>query len=504
MKILDAEQTRAWDAFTIEHENLKSGDLMNRAAQAFVRWFTDQYRDSNRPVWIICGTGNNGGDGLAIARYLNLKFYSVRLFIGNFSKKYSPDFEIQLKNLPVRGAVPVVWMEGGSALPKIPADVVVIDALFGSGLTRALEGNWQILGHHLNQLSNEIVAVDVPSGLFIDRHTSGVVVRATHTFSFETPKMAFFFAENAEKVGNWHFSSIGLNPAFLKTASGNHFFITRELVKNFLKKRKPFDHKGTFGHAFLVAGSLGKAGAAILAARAAMRSGAGLLTVLAAKSVLFPLQIGVPEAICAPDVHENWPSQLPQNIEKFNAVGIGPGIGTEVETLHLLEILLKKVKNPLVLDADALNLLAAMPRLLKNLPINSIITPHPKEFERLFGKTENDFVRHDLAVQKAKELQIFIVLKGGRTLVATPDGQSFFNSTGNPGMATAGSGDVLTGLLTGLLAQGYSPLETCLLGVFLHGLAGDLAAVQRSKEALLAGDLVDFLGNAFCSLGFDS
>lgn len=500
MKILTAEQTQNWDKFTADHENLKSGDLMNRAAPAFVKWFTNIYRDSNRPVWIICGTGNNGGDGLAIARYLHAKFYPVRIFVGNFSKKYAPDFDIQLKNLPPRGAVPLVWMEGGSSLPKIPADVVLIDAIFGAGLNRPLEGNWQILAHHLNNAPNEKVAVDVPSGLFIDKFTTGAVVEAARTFSFETPKLAFFFAENAPKIGEWAFGSIGLTPAFLEKIEPKNHFITRETVKKLRKKRRPFDHKGTFGHALLIAGSHGKTGAAILATQGCLRSGTGLVTVQAAKSSVLPLQIAAPEAMCLPDEHDFWASKLLPNFEKYDAVGIGPGIGTEVETLKVLENLLKKTKNPIVLDADALNLIAAMPRLLKNLPPNSVITPHPKEFERLFGKSENSFDRHEIALAKARELQIFIVLKGAHTLIACPDGQSFFNSTGNPGMATGGSGDVLTGILTGLLAQKIGPKSACILGVFLHGLAGDLAAAEKSQESLVAGDIAAFLGKAFLEI----
>ncbi len=500
MKILTAEQTQAWDKHTVDHEILKPGDLMNRAAQAFVRWFTNHYRDSNRPVWIVCGTGNNGGDGLAIARYLHAKFYPVRIFVGNFSKKYSADFDIQLKNLPPRGAVPLVWMEGGSSLPKIPQEVVLIDAIFGAGLNRPLEGNWQILAHHINNAPNEKVAVDVPTGLFIGRHTTGTVIAAARTFSFETPKLAFFFAENAQKIGLWEYSSIGLVPSFLENIVGKNHFITRETAKKLRKNRRVFDHKGTFGHALLVAGSLGKTGAAILAAQGCLRSGAGLVTVQASKSAVLPLQIAAPEAMCLPDDHDFWASKLISSFEKYDAIGIGPGIGSEVETLKVLENVLKKAKISLVLDADALNLLAAMPRLLKNLPPNTILTPHPKEFERLFGKSENGFDRQELALAKARELGIFIVLKGAHTLVACPDGQSFFNSTGNPGMATGGSGDVLTGILTGLLAQKYDQKSACILAVFLHGLAGDLAAAEKSQEALVAGDIVQFLGKAFLSL----
>ncbi len=500
MKILTAEQTQAWDHFTAKQESLKPGDLMNRAAQAFVRWFTAVYPDSNRPVWIVCGTGNNGGDGLAIARYLHSKFYSVRIHIGHFTKKYSPDFEIMLKNLPPRGAVPVVWMEARAALPKPPVEAIVIDAIFGAGLNRPLDGNWQILAHHLNGLPNEKVAVDVPTGLFIDRPTAGTVVEANRTFSFETPKLAFFFPENAAKVGQWAFASIGLAPEFLEQVPPRNHFTTRELTRKLLKRRHPFDHKGTFGHALLLAGSLGKAGAAILATSGCLRSGAGLVSVQAAKAALGPLQTALPEAMCLPDEHESWLSKPQPSFEKYDAVGIGPGIGTEVETLKVLENALKKAKCPLVLDADALNLLAAMPRLLKVLPQNAILTPHPKEFERLFGRTENSFERHELALSKARELGVFIVLKGAHTLVACPDGQSFFNSTGNPGMATGGSGDVLTGIITGLLAQRYDARSACVLGVFLHGLAGDFGAAEKSQESLVAGDIASFMGRAFLEI----
>jgi NAD(P)H-hydrate epimerase len=336
--------------------------------------------------------------------------------------------------------------------------------------------------------------------MFADQPTTGVSIEADYTFSFELPKLGFMFPENAERVGEWHCETIGLSPDFIREENTPWHYLDANEVKPLLKFRQKFDHKGTFGHALIVAGGYGKVGAAVLAAKACLRSGAGLVTAHVPKCAYSILQTAVPEAMASVDDHEFDVTCFGEELIRFQAIGAGPGIGTNQLTIKALEELLEKSGKPLVLDADALNILAAHPGLIKKIPRHSILTPHPKEFERLFGKTENSFARNGLQRKKAQELDICLILKGSNTAVAAPDGSCWFNTTGNPGMATGGTGDVLTGILTGLLAQGYSSFDAARLGVYLHGLAGDLAAADFQQEAMIAGDVIEYLGKAFKKL----
>ncbi len=496
MKIFTATQTQAWDRYTIEQEPITSIDLMNRAVQVLTDWFALNYT-SNRPVVVFCGTGNNGGDGIGLAKLLNWLNFDAKVVVCDFAAKRSVDFEAQIDSISQQRSIEVEWHSNAQSLPVIPSNALIVDALFGSGLNRPLEGTWAQVVEYLNQLPNEVLSIDLPSGLLADAHTPGAaVVRATQTFSFERPKRAFFFPENAERVGEWSFRSIGLHPAFEeKNDSFFHFLSERDAVSLF-RPRSKFAHKGTFGHALMVAGSFGKMGAAVLSAQACLRSGAGLLTVHAPRSGNIILQTNVPEAMVSADHRAKYWAEVP-DLQVYASIGVGPGIGKEAETAVALGRLLRAYDKPLVMDADALNLLSENPDFWAFLPKNSILTPHPKEFERLFGKSANDFQRNDLQREKAQEHGVFIVLKGAHTAIACPDGECWFNSSGNPGMATGGSGDVLTGILTGLMAQGYAPKAAAQLGVYLHGLAGDFAAAELSQEALTAGDIIDYLGDAW-------
>ena len=499
MKLYTTKQIRAWDAYTIEHEPVASVELMNRAAGAFVDWLVVHYPDTNRPVWIFAGTGNNGGDGVAAARLLHQRFYETKVFVCAFGGKHSADFDAQIAALPPHRAVEVYELPSAANLPAIPANVLIVDALFGSGLTRPLEGVWAKTVDWLNDLPNEIVAIDLPSGLFADKHTPGPSVHASRTFSFETPKLAFFFPENVERVGEWAFGSIGLHAGFPKNNDSRFHFLTPSEVRLMVKKRSRFSHKGTYGHALLLNGSHGSMGAAVLAAEACLRAGVGLLMVHVPGCGYNILQTRVPEAMCSTDANDTYWTELP-DLSHYTAIGAGCGIGQNAQTAQALKRLLQTTEVPLVLDADALNILAKHPNWFSFLPKNTVLTPHPKEFERLFGPSADDFERNALQRAKAQEYQIFILLKGAYTAIACPDGSCWFNSTGNPGMATGGSGDVLTGIITGLLAQGYAPQKACLLGVYLHGLAGDLAATEKSQEGLLAGDIATFLGKAWLAV----
>jgi NAD(P)H-hydrate epimerase len=497
MKIFSAAQIWEWDRYTIENEPVTSVELMNRASRTFAEWFIGHYPDSSSPVVVVAGTGNNGGDGLAVARYLHQMFYDAKVLVYTFDEKRSADFEAQTLLLPKHDAVELEWSGQMQDFPAVPANAIVIDALFGSGLNRPLTGEWANVVQWINSLPNEVVSIDLPSGLFADESSKGhAVVCADKTFSFETPKRAFFFPENADRVGEWHIGSIGLHPSFAEQEPAVFHYLTFEDVAPLRMSRKKYAHKGTFGHALLVCGSYGKIGAAILAAKACLRSGVGLLTVHVPKCGYEILQTAVPEAMTTTDHSETIITQV-ADIQKYTSIGIGSGIGTSGETASALEQLIREADKPLVLDADALNLLAQHAEWWTNVPENSILTPHLKEFERLFGSTSNDFERNDLQREKAREHRVFIVLKGAHTAIATPEGACWFNATGNPGMATGGTGDALTGIITGLLAQGYSSLHASLLGVYLHGLAGDEAAKVTGEEALTAGDLIAHIGAAW-------
>lgn len=499
MKVLSAEQTRALDAYTIEHEPIRSIDLMERASIAFVRWFVKNIASSDRSVYVFCGMGNNGGDGLAIARLLSEQGYSIKVFICQVSSKGSVDFEKNKTRLLESTEVVLSTIQAADPYPELAAHSVIIDALLGAGLNRPLEGYWAELVNYLNQLNNiQKIAVDVPSGMFMDRHTAGISIAADQTLSFELPKLAFFLPENFKRVGDWQLLPIGLHPRGLARAEASYFFINPKLVASLYQERSKFDHKGTYGHALLMVGSYGMMGAAVLASRACMRSGTGLLSVAIPKCGYEILQTTLPEALLKTDESDEVLTTLP-HLQDYSVVGIGCGIGKNLATRQLLLELLEYSDIPLVIDADALNIIAEESWQWA-IPPGAVLTPHPKEFERLFGKADDDFHRLDILKAKAEELNSYIILKGAHTAIASPDGSLCFNSTGNPGMGTAGSGDVLTGILTGLLAQEYNTLSACILAVYLHGLAGDLAAKDIGQDALIASDIIHCLGKAFLEI----
>ena len=500
MKIFSAEEIRLWDQYTIEHEPILSIDLMERAAAKCANWLLQQYPDAVSFV-ILCGKGNNGGDGLAIARILMENKYPVSIYILEFGHKGTEDFQTNLARLNKLSNHDIHFIQTAKNFPHLQQGQIIIDALFGSGLNRNLEGVTADLVQHINNGGNEIISIDIPSGLFVDRSSKDAIsIHADHTLSFQCYKPAFLFAENEESVGEIHILDIGLHHDYYQSVVNQFELLDDAIIHSIYKPRKKFSHKGTYGHALLVAGSYGKIGAAILSAKACLCSGVGLLTCHIPACGYNILQTSVPEAMVTTDFNSSFLTKVEDDLTKYDSIGIGPGIGTAAETKMMLPEILNSYRNPLILDADALNIMARQKDLLKLIPAGSILTPHPKEFERLFGETHTDFDRVSLALQKARELNCIIVLKGHHTFIATPDGKGFFNSTGNPGMATAGSGDVLTGILTGLLAQGYSSAATAILGVYLHGYAGDIAAKQLSNEALIAGDIIETLGAAFSSL----
>jgi NAD(P)H-hydrate epimerase len=502
MEIFSAEQIRAWDEYTILHEPIASIDLMERAAASCCTWLEKNgYLD--RSFSIYCGKGNNGGDGLALARMLSALDCPVTVYILEFGHIGTEDFQVNLARLhstpvEVRFIQGESFIQGTEHFYPVASGEVLIDALLGSGLNRKLEGVTEQLVQHLNTSGNEIIAIDIPSGLFVDSTSRGnTCIRAAHTLSFQCYKPAFLVPENEASVGEVHILDIGLHPGYLLQVSSESELLDPAIIRAIFKPRKSFAHKGNFGHALLVAGSYGKMGAAVLAARSCLRAGAGLLTCQVPGCGYVILQTTLPEAMIEVDNDEKVHTAINGELDRYSVIGIGPGIGTDNRTFTLLRSILERYRKSMVLDADALNILGSNSGLLSSLPPYSILTPHPKEFERLFGPSSDDFARLKNAREQARKRQCIIVLKGHYTFIAMPGGKSYFNSTGNPGMAKGGSGDVLTGILTALLSQSYSPGEAALLGVYLHGLAGDCAAAQWSQESMLPSDLTDHLGTAF-------
>jgi hydroxyethylthiazole kinase-like uncharacterized protein yjeF len=491
LPIFNTQQIRELDACTIGRKPISSIDLMEGACRAFVQWFVDKY-DGSRRVAIICGSGNNGGDGLGIARLLSEWNYPITVWLVKGGVKESDDFKKNFARLPAK--VKVNGYDASNRPASFDCDVL-IDAIFGSGLSRPAEGLYAEAINATNNSNATRVAVDIPSGLFADKHSEGPIVKADMTISFQLPKLAFLLPENARFVGHWQLVDIGLDKAFIKNTPTPYGLLTRQAVKKTVHRRETFDHKGTYGKALLVSGSYGKMGACVLGARAAIRAGLGLLTVHVPKSGYVIIQTSVPEAMASVDDDDKIITDVAV-ADQYDAIGIGPGIGQAEKTVAGIRKVLEAGK-PMVIDADALNILAAHRELLRIIPAGSILTPHPKEFERLTGQWRNDFERLSMLTAMAHAYKSVVVLKGAYTSIATPDRNVYFNSTGNPGMATGGSGDVLTGILTGLMAQKYSAEEAAILGVYVHGLAGDLAARERTMNSLIASDIVEFLPTAF-------
>jgi NAD(P)H-hydrate epimerase len=496
IKILSAAQIKELDVYTIQHEPVSSIELMERACRAFTNWLVERY-DATHRIGIICGTGNNGGDGLGIARMLHEWNYPVKVWVVQGGVKETPDFQINLERLENKVSVSEIT---STVKAELFSDrTLLIDAVFGSGLSRPIEGIYEETIDCLNSIKAIKIAVDIPSGLSVDHHSTGEIFRAHHTVSFQLPKLCFFMPENHIYTGELHLVDIGLSKKGMAEIQTPLYYTTLKSVKKSGKHRGKFDHKGKFGHALLIAGSTGKMGACVLSARACLRSGVGLLTTQVPKSGNAIVQTSVPEAMTLLDNSDDHFSN-PQADDQFQTIGIGPGLGQHVETKTALAKLLEKFRKPMVIDADALNLLAAHSELQMLIPEGSILTPHSKEFERLAGGWSNDFERLLKLQRFSKKINSVVILKGANSTIACPSGNTFFNSTGNPGMATAGSGDVLTGILIGLLAQGYSAEEAAIMGVFVHGLAGDLAVREKGMPSLIAGDLVDFLPSAFKKL----
>lgn len=496
MKIFSAEQFRKWDQYTISHKPITSAELMEEAAKACVQWLEKNMGNEEHFIF-FCGVGNNGGDGLAIARMLHLRQCTVELYVvGNYDQ-CSNDFSSNYDRLQ-DDEIAITHVDSAAHLPNIPGQAIVIDALFGTGLNKPAEGIFAEVINHINLSSATVVSIDMPSGLPADDHLNGACIRATHTLSFQATKKAFLLAENAGFTGKVHILEIGLLPEFQKNENSPFELLDAEMMRYIIWQRNIHTHKGDYGHVALVSGSKGLMGATVLMARGCLRSGAGKITCIIPECGYNIMQVSIPEAMTKICGEEFLKAGIVY--AGYNAVGVGPGLGIYESHVTMLEELMVNFKKPMVIDADALNIISRHDYLLELIPASSILTPHRGEFERLFGKSANEFDQLQLAITHAVKLKLYIVLKGHHTFIACPNGKGYFNSTGNPGMATGGSGDVLAGIITGLLAQGYSPREAAIAGVYLHGLAGDLAAAQISEQALTAGDIPEWIGKAILQI----
>lgn len=501
-KIFTAQQIRECDAYTIRQEGIASVALMERAAYGCLVWIKEHFR-TDRPFIVICGMGNNGGDGLALTRMLLQEGYQAKAAVLKIAAEFSHDASHNFKLLHQLSPENIEMLHEGQFLSNLAKDIVIVDAIFGTGLNRSLTGWAADFIDELNYLPNTKIAIDIPSGLPADNLPGGapVIFKADYTLSFQFYKRTFLHKEAWQYTGEVAILDIGLSEKYIADTQSQYRIITEDVIRQIYRPRNRFAHKGDFGSAVLVGGSYGKIGAMVLSAKAALHAGAGLVYVNAPDFGYAILQSVVPEAMFV-NAGDNSVSAILPYDEKYT-YGIGPGMGTLEQSEIALFNFLEQAHTPVVLDADALNILAKDEEILQLIPPHSILTPHPKEFKRLFGKTVNSILQVEWARGKAMKHNIIIVLKGHHTAVLLPDGECWYNCTGNAGMATGGSGDVLTGIITALMAQQYTPSQAALLGVYLHGLSGDIAATHKSEEALVAGDIIDYLGSAFLAVAGD-
>lgn len=503
MKIFTSVQIHELDKYTIEHEPITSINLMERAATALTKSIKELWGRDTRVV-VFAGPGNNGGDALAVARMLIDSQYDVQVFLFNTSGHLSEDCRQNRDRLQnMRNLQHFVEVTQEFNPPTLEKGMLVVDGLFGSGLNKPLTGGFASLVKYINASEAEVVSIDIPSGMMSEDNTYNVranIVRADVTLTLGSKKLCMMMADNQPLLGDIYVLDINLSEEFIAKTESQYSIAEPDDVRAMIKPRDPFAHKGNMGHALLIAGSYGMAGAAVLASRACMRSGVGKLTVHTPKRNYDIMQISVPEAILQMDKEETIFSQ-PSDTSGYDALGIGPGLGQNENSAIAVIAQIRSNKTPMVLDADALNILASHRAWLQQLPEGLILTPHPKELDRLIGASSgDDFERLTRARELAQQLRAYVLLKGHYSAVCMPNGHIVFNSTGNAGMATAGSGDVLTGIITGLLARGCSRGEAAIAGMYLHGLAGDIAAKELGMESLVASDIINYLPKAFARL----
>ena len=498
IKIFPTIQLKELDAYTIENEPVSSIDLMERASRALARAMSERW-SAETPFTVFAGPGNNGGDALAVSRLLAERGCWVEVYLFNTKGALSPDCETNKERLAGVAGIDFHEITTQFVPPVLTAEHVVVDGLFGSGLNKPLSGGFAAVVKYINTSPATVVAIDVPSGLMGEDNTYNIqanIIRADLTLSLQLPKLAFLFAENAPFVGEWQLLDIGLSEEAIEEKETDFALTEHEDVASMLKPRGKFAHKGNFGRALLIAGSQGMAGASVLAARACLRSGVGLLTVHIPFCNNFIVQTSVPEAMTEIDINDVRFS-CATDTDDYQAVGIGPGLGKAGDTEAALLEQIESCQTPMVVDADALNLLGEHRSYIGRLPKGSILTPHPKELERLVGKCQNSYERLTKARELARNAGVHILLKGAYSVIIAPSGKCWFNPTGNPGMATGGSGDVLTGVVLALLAQGYDAETAARMAAYVHGLAGDIACKKHGVMGMTAGDIVTCLPPAW-------
>jgi hydroxyethylthiazole kinase-like uncharacterized protein yjeF len=498
MYILSSKQISEADKATVVKNNISSIELMEHAATLCFKWLHSRLQGDGVKIHVFCGIGNNGGDGLVIARHLFEHGYNVHCYVVNFSDKRTEEFLYNYNLLKGIGVWPKV-ITHIDEFPELNYEDIVVDAIFGNGLSRKPTGFVKKLIQYLNSTNAFSLAIDFPSGLFNHKAVSDKesVLKAGHVLTFQTPKLPFLLPDNKDFLNTWEVLDIGLDLEFIERLKPTKYFITKNEILSIYKPRNKWSHKGTFGHSLLIGGSFGKIGAIALATKAALKIGSGLVSAYLPKCGYNILQTAIPEAMV--EVDDDNELKYFNFKTKPTVIGIGPGMGTAEKTIKGFQAFLKENNKPLVLDADAINILSLQPDLLSYLPKDAVLTPHPKELERLLGGWKNDYEKLKKTTEFSKKYNCIIVLKGTYTVIIK-NNQIYFNSTGNPALATGGSGDVLTGVITGLIAQGYKAIDAAIFGVYLHGRTADVAVSQMGHETFTASNIIDFLPDAFLDL----
>ncbi|MET6991064.1 NAD(P)H-hydrate dehydratase [Sediminicola arcticus] len=499
MKILNAQQIYEADKNTIANQQITSDELMERAATQLFNWMHLRLQGAPVKIQLFCGIGNNGGDGLVLARQLQKHGYLINVHVVNYSENRSHDFLLNLDRLKERKVWPN-FIGPKDELPKIDKEDIIVDAIFGIGLNRAPDDWVTEIIKHLNNSKAFVLSVDIPSGLFVDKapENGDSIVRANQVLSFQLPKLIFFLPQTGIYSNQWELLDIGLDQVYLNAVENEYELIGKNEVLQWYKPREKFSHKGTYGHSLIIGGSYGKIGAVLLASDACLNTGSGLVTAYIPTCGYIPMQTALPEAMVITDSTEKMVSKIQFDIIP-TVIGLGIGIGQNEVTVKALKEFLSTNKIPLVIDADALNIISKHKEFLKMIPAKSVLTPHPRELERLIGSWKDDFEKLEKAKAFSIKFNLIVVIKGAHTITLC-DGKGYVNTTGNPGMATAGSGDVLTGMITGLIAQGYDSLRATVFAIYLHGRSGDLAVEKCGYQALTASEIIDFIGDAFLDL----
>jgi len=503
MKLFTLEDILGIERQTLTQENTKFHDLVERVGNAAANEIASHWRPSVRTV-IFAGPGNDGAYALMTASSLLERGYVPHIYLFNIGGNSLNDECRRCRDILRAKYSSDVLEEVVTKfnIPELGVSDLVIDGLFGPELRQPLTGGFMSLVRYINESGATVVSLDMPSGMCGDwNHNVSArnVVKADVTLALQYPRLPFFFADFAGLAGQWRVLDIGYSREAAENRQSSFYLIEDDEVRSLLKPREPFSNKSDYGSACLVAGSYGMVGASVLACMGALRAGAGKVTVYGPQCSFSVVQTAAPEAMFMSDKshHEISDITLP---DTFSAIGVGPGIGTSEATVDALDSFIKRYRSPLVLDADALNCIALRPALLNHIPVLSVITPHAGEFDRLFGKQSSHEARLLKAVEVSRKYNLLILLKGHYTTLVRPDGKIYINSSGSPAMATPGSGDVLTGVLTAFMAQGYKPEVAALIAAFVHGRAGELASLRHGQYGVIASDIVNCIGEAIMKI----